>query len=127
MPLKLRLLRETFAVCRLSPEAAVPDWAGAGSFFSVTRTPDELSIVSPDSHVPKGILAERGWRCIKIQGPLPFSLTGVLASLVAPLAEAKVSVFAFSTYDTDYVLVKEAALDAALSALARSGHSIEWD
>lgn len=125
MSLKLRLLPGTFAVCRLEPDAAIPAWALAGILTSISRTPDELSIVCPEAQVPEGILAEKGWRCFKIQGPLPFAMTGVLASLVNPLAEAGISLFAFSTYDTDYVLVKDAALERALTALLQAGHSIE--
>jgi hypothetical protein len=123
--LKLRLLPGTFAVCRLEPDAALPAWALAGDLVSITRTPDELSIVCPESLVPNGILAEKSWRCIKIRGPLPFSMTGILASLVNPLAEAGVSLFAFSTYDTDYVLVKDATLERARTVLTKAGHSLE--
>ena len=125
MVLKLKVIPGTYAVCRLDADAAIPDWALTGSVTSVTRTPDELSIVCPEAQVPKGVRCEKPWGCIKIQGPLPFSMTGVLASLVNPLAEAGISLFAFSTYDTDYILVKEEALDSALSALARAGHEIK--
>jgi len=125
MLLKLRLLPGTFAVCRFEPEAVIPAWALAGDLVSISRTPDELSIVCPEALVPQGILVEKGWRCLKIQGPLPFSMTGVLASLVDPLAEAGISLFAFSTYDTDYVLVKDATLERARAALVQAGHSLE--
>jgi hypothetical protein len=125
MALKLNLLPGVFAVCRLAPEAAAPEWATAGPLTSITRTPEELSIVCLEAQVPAGVLGEKGWRCLKIEGPLPFSLTGVLASLVNPLSEAGISLFAFSTYDTDYVLVKETTLDHALQALTRAGHTVE--
>jgi hypothetical protein len=125
MSLKLRLLPGTFTVCRLEPDAALPAWALAGDLVSISRTPEDLSIVCPEAHVPQGILAEKGWRCLKIQGPLPFSMTGILASLVNPLAEAGISLFAFSTYDTDYVLVKDSALDRARTALIQAGHSLK--
>jgi hypothetical protein len=125
MLLKLSLLPGNFAVCRLEPEAVIPDWALAGDLVSMTRTSDEFSVVCPEAQVPEAVLAEKGWRCLKIQGPLPFSMTGVLASLVNPLAQAGISLFAFSTYDTDYVLVKESALDRAQTALIQAGHSLE--
>jgi hypothetical protein len=125
MVLKLKVIPGTYAVCRLDADAAIPDWALTGSVTSVTRTSDELSIVCPEAQVPKGVRCENGWRCIKVHGPLPFSMTGVLASLVNPLAEAGISLFAFSTYDTDYVLVPEAKLDDALAALSRAGHEIK--
>jgi hypothetical protein len=125
MPHKLVILPETFAVCRLAPDAPIPDWAVfAGSPISITRTADELSIVGPASRVPDGVQAERGWRCFKILGPLPFTMTGVLASLVAPLAEAGISIFAFSTYDTDYVMVKEETLALARDVLVADGFEI---
>jgi len=122
MVLNLKVIPGTYAVCRLDPDSAIPGWALTGSVTSITRTPDELSVVCPEAQVPKGVLCEKSWRCIKIQGPLPFSMTGVLASLVNPLAEAGISLFAFSSYDTDYVLVKEAKFDDALAALSRAGH-----
>jgi len=125
MALNLKLLPGVFAVGRIAPEAAIPEWATAGPLTSITRTSEELSIVCLEAQVPADVLSEKGWRCLKIQGPLPFSLTGVLASLVNPLAQAGVSLFAFSTYDTDYVLVKAASLDQALRALACAGHSVE--
>jgi len=124
--LTLSLLPETLAVCRLAPDASIPAWAlQAGphqSFVSVTRTSEELSIVCARELVPAGTRAERGFRALKVAGPLDFSLTGVLASLTLPLAEAGVSVFAVSTFDTDYLLVREAQLAAArktLSAVCR--------
>lgn len=127
MPHKLKVLPETFAVCRLAPDASIPDWAMFdGLPVSITRTADELSIVCPESQVPIDVQAERGWRCFKILGPLPFSMTGVLASLVAPLADAGISIFAFSTYDTDYVMVKEAMLGPARDVLAADGHDVSF-
>lgn len=91
-------------------------------FFSLTRTPDELSIVCPELFVPADAVCERGWRALGLEGPLGFSLVGVLATITAPLAEAGVSVFAISTYDTDYVLVREDALESAISTLRWAGH-----
>lgn len=120
--LRLSVLHDRFAVCRLEPDQALTDWALQGGFFSITRTPDELSVVCPERNVPEGLLHEAGWRALVVEGPLNFSLVGVLASLLEPLAKVEVSVFAVSTYDTDYVLVREDALDSAISVLRGAGH-----
>ena len=122
MPLTLSLLPETFAVCRLDPGAPLPAWATGGGFTSATRTSDELSILCPVERVPPGVRTEAGWRCLKVEGPFDFSVTGVLASLAAPLAGAGISIFVVCTYDTDYLFVKERDLDGALATLAGEGH-----
>ena len=98
---------------------------GEGAFTSVTRTPSELSVVCAHAAVPPGIVLEGGWRALALRGPVPFELTGVLAGLLAPLAAAGVSVFAVSTYDTDVVMVKADALEAAVRALRSHGHAVE--
>jgi len=113
-----------WAVCRLDPQAAVPDWAFSGDFFSITRTTDELSIVCSEAGVPEGVLCERAWAGLKVEGPLDFSLTGVLASLTQPLAEAGISLFVLSTYNTDYLLVKARDLDRAVAVLAEAEHTV---
>lgn len=123
-PLPLLLLDGPFAVCRLAVDAAVPTWATAGAFSSITRTPDELSVVCAEDAVPEGIKCERGWRCLRVAGTIEFSVVGVLASLTAPLAEAGISAFAVSTFDSDYLLVKDKDLPAALDALLGAGHVI---
>jgi len=122
--LTLSILPETFAVYRLAPGAAIPDWAVAGSFFSITRTPQEISIVCPQADVPAGIISEQGWRCLKVEGSLDFRFTGVLASLASPLAVAGVSIFAIATYDTDYLLIKEQDMSRAWLALIDEGHQM---
>ena len=121
-PLPLTILPETLAICRLDPAAAVPAWAEAGAFRSATRTPSELSVVCRDDAPPPGVAANRGWRAIAVAGTLDFALTGILSSLAAPLAAAGISIFAVSTHDTDYVLVKAEALGRAVAALAAAGH-----
>lgn len=123
-PRNLSLLPGTFAVCRLEPDAAVPAWA-AGMFLSITRTTNELSIVCDQAVVPDGVRCERDWRCLKLAGPIPFTTVGVLASLVTPLADAGISVFAISTFDTDYVLVKVEQFEKAVEALRQAGHEVE--
>jgi uncharacterized protein len=122
--LTLSLVSGDLAICRLDAQAPIPAWAG-GSFYSITRTPDELSIVCDQRNVPDGIPCERGWRALRVRGQLDFALTGVLASLAAPLADAGISLFVISTFDTDYVLVKEINLRQALAALEKAGHIIE--
>lgn len=113
----------TYAVCRLGPGAPWPDWA-AGRFVAVTRTADEVSVVSEEGTVPTGVRCESGWRCLRVADTLDFGMVGVLASLVGPLATAGVSVFAVSTFDTDYVLVQEASLAHAIRVLGHHGHAV---
>jgi hypothetical protein len=122
--LALTILPGIYAVSRLPSEAIVPDWALGGQFSSITRTDEELSILCPQRHVPEGIQHEPDWRCLKVEGPLSFSLTGILASLLGPLAEAEVGVFAISTYNTDYILVKAESLKEAINALLAAGHDV---
>ena len=122
---RLTILPETLAVCRLGADDALPPWLPARGFVSVTRTADELSVVCVEDAVPEGVRAERGWRCLAVAGPLDFGLTGVLASIAAPLADAQISIFAISTFDTDYVLVKAEKLDEAAEALRRAGHVVD--
>ena len=122
--LTLTILPAAFAVCRLDAGAAVPTWATSGSFFSITRTADELSVVCEQAIVPDGVRCEWDWRCVQVAGPIPFSTVGVLASFVQPLAEAGISVFAVSTYDTDYLLVKGNDLERAMAVLRAAGHEV---
>lgn len=122
--LTLAFLREPIAICRLPAGAAVPAWASTGAFWSMTRTPDELSVVVPEAVVPMGATASRGWRAIRFAGPLPLDQTGILASVTGPLAAAHVSVFAIGTYDTDYVLVPHAQQRQAIATLERAGHRV---
>ena len=123
--LDLILLPDAFAVCRLAPASAIPAWASASSFLSVTQTKDELSLVCSQCLVPEGIRCEAGWRCLRVSGTMDSSQVGILASLVGPLAEAGISVFAIPTFDTDYLLVKQTDLDKATAALRQTGHSIQ--
>jgi hypothetical protein len=121
----LSLIQDRLAVCQLAAEAAIPAWAGGkGHFCSVTRTKEELSIVCPAEVVPQEVKQEAGWRAFKIDGPLDFGLTGILASIADPLAAAGVSIFVVSTYNTDYVLVKDAQVAAAVQVFQASGHSV---
>jgi hypothetical protein len=125
--MKLLLLPGLFAVCQLDPTASLPAWviAGSSALVSVTRTAHELSIVCAQDNAPEeDARCERDWRCLMVEGPLDFSLTGVLSVLLTPLAEAGVSIFALSTFDTDYLLVRAAQLDLAVEALSVAGHPV---
>lgn len=118
--LRLNVLPGELAICRLSPDAAPPDWAWVpGPLAAVSRTAEELSIVCAAEGVPPAVQASRGWRTFKVAGPLDFALTGILARLAVPLAEAGISLFAVSTYDTDYLLVREAGVEKAVAVLRR--------
>lgn len=121
--LTLIVFPDRLAVCKLSPDAQLPAWA-TGSFVSVTRTGDEVSIVCSESVVPPNIPCERNWRYLRVAGRLDFALTGVLASLLAPLAQAEISVFALSTFDTDYLLIPDRDFQRALGVLKDHGHCI---
>jgi putative acetyltransferase len=121
----LLLVEGTFAICRLDGDASIPSWITAGPFFSITRTAEELSVVCRQDAVPEGVVCERGWRCLRVAGTMPFSVIGVLASLTTPLADAGISVFAVSTFDTDYLLVKEADFGKAIDVLRWQGHTIQ--
>jgi hypothetical protein len=121
--LTLQLLPGLLAVCRLGPDASPPAWA-VGAVTSVTRTPEELSVVCAEEAVPPGVRAERGFRCLMVVGPLNFSLPGILASLAAPLARAELSIFVLSTFDTDLLLLREATLTQAVAVLRAAGHRV---
>jgi hypothetical protein len=120
----LTVLPGSFAIAHLAADAPVPRWAVQGNFFSVTRTNDEVSVVCGADQVPNEVTVEAGWRILKVKGPFVLSEVGVLAELSAPLAAAKVSLFAISTFDTDYLLVNEKQLLAAIAALRGAGHRI---
>jgi hypothetical protein len=123
-PLVLEVLPGLLAVCRMDSGSAFPGWAQYGTLLALVRTTDELSVVCAQECVPVGVHAEAGWRAIKVLGPLEFALVGVLAGLAQPLAQAGVSLFAISTFDTDYVLVKENKLDSAIQALTAAGFEV---
>lgn len=123
MSLTLSVLPDRYAVCQLPPDTPLPAWALNG-WFSITRTDEELSLVCAQQHIPANISAERDWRVLKIHGPLDFGLVGVLAAIAQPLAQAHISIFAVSTFNTDYVLVKAATLDHAIATLREGGHTV---
>ena len=123
--LSLVILADRLSVCRLSSPPPDPIQQIGGEFLAVIRTPDELTLVCAEEFAPDQAKIEGGWRALKVEGPLEFSMTGVLAALAQPLAQAGVSIFAISTFDTDYILVKDAKLDAAVAALESAGHQVQ--
>ena len=118
------MLEGRLAVCRLDAGVGIPAWATGESFFSVTRTEDELSVVCQEEEVPDGVTHEKGWQALKLEGPFELSMVGILSSVAAPLASAGASAFAVSTFDTDYVLVREWQLDLAIDALRECGNRV---
>jgi uncharacterized protein len=120
--LKFVRLSDAYAIVRLAADAAVPEWATKGEFTSVTRTRDELSIVCPTQNLPAAVESPQRWICLKLEGPFPFSQTGVLLSFIEPLSSNGIPIFAISTFDTDYVLIQEEFLTSALAVLSQAGH-----
>ena len=122
--LRFRQLPDLYAIVRLAPNTPIPAWAAQGDFSSITRTAEELSIVCPLNNIPKDVNAGPRWICLKLEGPFPFSQTGVLLSFIEPLSTNAIPIFAISTYDTDYILVQKEFQDAALEALQSAGHDL---
>ena len=113
-----------YAVVRLAPDATVPDWANRGEFTSISRSSEELSIVCPANNLPRDVHTQHRWICLKLQGPFPFSMTGVLLSFIEPLSRNGIPIFAVSTHDTDYVLIPEEYSGVAISNLQQAGHEL---
>lgn len=122
--LVLELFPTRFAVVRLAAQSGIPSWAHGHPLSSVTHTPEETSIVCPQTAVPDDVVSKGGFRCLKVRGPLAFSEIGILESLARPLAAADVSILAISTFDTDYLFVQETDLERGLAALSEAGHSV---
>lgn len=116
--LTLSVMPIQLAVVRFDASSPIPSWGKKGDFFSITKTGDELSVVCSEDQVPQNVKVEKGWRCLKVEGPLDFGLTGILSSLARPLAEAKISIFAISTFDTDYIMIKKENLQQAIAVLS---------
>lgn len=122
----LAVLSDTLAICRLDGTQPLPPWASqaAGDFFSATRTRNELSLIIAGSRAPDTAKCERGWRAFMVRGPLDFNQVGIIAGLSGTLADAGVSIFALSTYDTDYVMVKQSDFERAAAALRQAGYEV---
>lgn len=122
--LTMKLLKEKYGVCRLDKIELIPEWQKNSEFFSITRTPDELSIVCSEDNIPNEIKCEKDWRVLKIEGQLDFSLIGILASISTILAQKGISIFAISTYDTDYILVKNKDIDNTIDSLIKERYEV---
>jgi uncharacterized protein len=122
--LQFRHLPGLYAVVRQPPDAPIPPWAAKGDFTSISRTPNELSIVCPAESLPKEIVPDLRWICLKLEGPFDFSLTGVLLSFISPLSVNGVPIFAISTFDTDYVLIPQEHAARATELLQQAGHQL---
>lgn len=122
--LKFRQLPGTYAIVRLAPGVPLPEWATKGEFTSITRTPEELSLVCLTENLPPDVHSSHRWLCLKLEGPFPFALTGILLSFIEPLSGNGIPIFAISTFDTDYVLIQEDWAGAAISALQAAGHEL---
>ncbi|MVX64055.1 ACT domain-containing protein [Clostridium chromiireducens] len=122
--LTMRLLKEIYGVCRLDKNELIPEWAQKSDFFSITKTKEELSIVCSQEWIPANMRCEKDWRILKVEGPLDFSLIGILSSISTVLANNKISIFAISTYDTDYILVKSSDLDNGIESLLKEGYEV---
>jgi len=122
--LKFSFLRGSYAISRFAAETPLPNWLPTAGFVSTTRTSEELSIVCSESDIPADVKADREWTCLKLEGPFPFSLTGILSSFIAPLSANAIPIFAISTYDTDYVLIKQPFAGTALDVLSKAGHTL---
>lgn len=122
--LKFRQLSDTYAIVRMPPQSTVPTWATQGEFTSITHSGEELSIVCPADNLPPDIACQQRWIGLKLEGPFPFSQTGVLLSFIQPLSDKGIPVFAISTYDTDYVLVQEEFAAVALQLLNQADHEL---
>ena len=125
----ISVLKDSFAVCRLSAFEPLPDWILKNPLSSITRTPEEYSVVCPHEVIPEQdkFTCESEWKCLKIHGPLDFSEVGIISNITSILATAQISVFVLSTYETDYILVKKMNIDKAAKALSDSGHEIYYD
>ena len=122
--IKFRRLSGEYGILRQAPDAPVPEWAVKGNFFSVTRTDEELSIVCPVENFPRDVVFDPRWTCLKLEGPFPFSQTGILLSFIEPPSNNGVPIFAISTYDTDYILIPQEHINRAVDLLREAGHEL---
>jgi uncharacterized protein len=124
--MNLKILESTFSIMKLPSNEKIPTWVLNSDVFSITRTDEELSIVCPSEYLSLNEVmedVEDDWKCIKVEGVLDFNLTGILSSLAKPLAESKISIFAISTFNTDYLLVKSHSIEKAKVVLENEGHT----
>lgn len=122
--LTMEVLPDKIGICKLAVNQEIPLWAFQGEFFSITKTTEELSVVCSEENIPGDVLCERGWRALKLRGPFPFDLVGIVAQVSAAVARAGVGIFVISTYDTDYIRIKAKDLDPAVKALRNDGQRV---
>ncbi|CAH9057774.1 hypothetical protein PSECIP111951_01737 [Pseudoalteromonas holothuriae] len=120
----LQLLNQTFTIHSLDCDAAIPSAVVNANIFFIAKTEDELSVVCPSNIQLDSFAAEGDWKALEVIGPLGFSLTGIMANISGVLAKAQISIFSVSTYDTDYILVKQQQIDAAIKALKKDGYLV---
>lgn len=120
----LKMLPDIYSISRLNGDEPIPAWADGEGFVSISRSPDELSIVCLQSRVPGGGRTDRDWRCLQFVGPFAFGETGIVLSVVRPLSEAALGVFVVSTFDGDYLLLKADDVERGLAILANAGHRL---
>ncbi len=125
--LTLQLLSETFAIHSLAPESAIPPEAFSAPIYFIAKTYDEVSLVLPQAITLDSEDVEKDWRALEVVGPLGFSLTGILSRISSILAAEKISIFAISTFDTDYILVKDNLINKAIDALGHNNYRIIRD
>ncbi len=124
-PLHLQVIPDRYGIIKLPSTSDIPSWVLDCSVYNITKTPDELSIVCSQNVIPEEILCERGWKGLRVMGHLSFNSTGVVESIAKPLAEDEISIFTVSTFDTDYVFVKESQLDQTVNCLKAAGHHVD--
>jgi len=122
--LLIKAINDLYGICRLDTNQPVPGWANNSRFYSITRTFEELSIVCSQESIPDDVICEKDWRMLKVEGPLDFSQIGILSSISTVLAQSRISIFAISTFDTDYILLKNKDFDNAIKALRNNGYEI---
>ena len=123
--LVLTVLSETFMIHKLSPDASIPEEILKSNYYSVSKTENELSLVCSEEIEVQSLESSKGWKCLKVKGPLDFNLTGILAGISDILAQANISIFAISTFDTDYLLVRSQDLSSARNKLRKAGYKFE--
>lgn len=123
--LKFIVLEGSYSLCRLLADEAIPSWIFASPFYTISKSPEELSIVCESKYIPGNIQQSNGWKLLKIDAVLDLSLTGITAKFSKPLAEGGVNFCVIATYDTDYVMVPEEKLFLATEALQKEGFLVE--
>ena len=123
--LVLSVISENFTIHKLSPDASTPEEILKSNYYSISKTENELSLVCSEVIEVQSLQSSKGWKCIKVAGQLDFNLTGILAGISDILAKENISIFAISTFDTDYILVRTQDLSSARTTLRQAGYKFE--